>query len=120
MDRGANLGEQDLGQGGGSGQKDHLFTATTVSLWWGWCATAAKRINGTEVVFHGDPVPVGENAVVLLNHQEMTDVCVMFALAQAKERLGDLKWFVKDIVKYVVPGVGWGMLFLDCLYASPT
>ena len=51
------------------------------NLWWGWCAIAAERLHGTEVEFHGDPVPVQENAVVLLNHQEMTDVTVVFAFA---------------------------------------
>jgi 1-acyl-sn-glycerol-3-phosphate acyltransferase len=40
---------------------------------------------------------------------------VLFRVARRKERLGDLKWFVKDIIKYF-PGVGWGMLFLDCIF----
>jgi len=39
----------------------------------------------------------------------------MFTFARSKKSLGDLKWFVKDVLKYV-PGVGWGMLFLDCLF----
>ena len=43
----------------------------------------------------------------------MADITVTFSFARAKGRVGDLKWFVKDVLKYV-PGVGWGMLFLDC------
>jgi 1-acyl-sn-glycerol-3-phosphate acyltransferase len=83
------------------------------NTWWGWCALAAERLYGTAVIVSGDDVPARENAIVILNHQEMADITVIFSFARAKERLGDLKWFVKDILKYV-PGVGWGMLFLDC------
>jgi 1-acyl-sn-glycerol-3-phosphate acyltransferase len=85
------------------------------NLWWGWCAIVAEKLNRTRVEFFGDPIPMRENAVVILNHQEMADITVIFAFARAKESLGDLKWFVKDVLKYV-PGVGWGMLFLDCLF----
>ena len=83
--------------------------------WWGWCALGAEKLYEIDFVMTGDDVPVGENAILLLNHQEMTDIVVTFTLARAKKRVGDLKWFVKDILKYT-PGVGWGMLFLDCLF----
>lgn len=83
--------------------------------WWGWCALVAEKVYRIEFVMSGDNVPVQENAIVLLNHQEMADITVMFTFARSKKRLGDLKWFVKDVLKYV-PGVGWGMLFLDCLF----
>ena len=82
-------------------------------IWWGWCALGAEKIYGMTWVMSGDEVPKRENAIVVLNHQEMADIPVIFSFARAKERIGDLKWFVKDILKYV-PGVGWGMLFLDC------
>ena len=36
-------------------------------------------------------------------------------LRRLRQRLGDLKWFVKHAIKYV-PGIGWGMVFLDCLF----
>ena len=39
------------------------------------------------------------------------------AFAKSKGRLGDMKWIVKDPIKYV-PGVGWGMLFLDCIFVK--
>jgi len=56
-----------------------------------------------------------ENSIVVLNHQRMTDIPIVLAIAKQKGSIGDLKWFVKDILKYV-PGVGWGMLFLDCFF----
>ena len=82
-------------------------------IWWGWCALGAEKVYGTKWIMSGDDVPKKENAIVVLNHQDMADITVIFSFARAKERVGDLKWFVKDILKYV-PGVGWGMLFLDC------
>ena len=82
-------------------------------IWWGWCALGAEKVYGTTWIMSGDDVPMRENAIVVLNHQEMADITVTFSFARAKGRVGDLKWFVKDILKYV-PGVGWGMLFLDC------
>ncbi len=85
--------------------------------WWGWCDKTALKAYDIKVVTSGDSLPMRENAVVIMNHQEMTDITVMFNLARAKDRIGDLKWFVKDKLKYV-PGVGWGMLFLDCLFVK--
>jgi len=84
-------------------------------LWWGGCATGVRRIQGVQVEIIGDEVPGDDNAVVLCNHQSMSDIPVLFTLAQPRDRLGDLKWYVKDVLKYV-PGIGWGMLFLDCLF----
>lgn len=93
------------------------FNRSLAGLWWGWCAMTAERINGIRFHFLGDPLPVSENAIVLVNHQEMTDILVMLSVAKAQRTLGDLKWFVKDELKYV-PGIGWGMLFLDCLFVK--
>ncbi len=83
--------------------------------WWRWCDLWAEKINGTEIIFSGDELPLEENAIVILNHQALVDIPVAFRLARMKGRLGDMKWFVKDVLKYV-PGIGWGMLFLDCLF----
>jgi 1-acyl-sn-glycerol-3-phosphate acyltransferase len=62
-------------------------------------------------------MPGDENAIVFANHQQMPDILILMFLAQPKGRLGDMKWFVKDVLKYV-PGLGWGMLFLDCLFVK--
>lgn len=85
------------------------------NAWWGLCESMARLTYGIEIVITGDELPVKENGIVILNHQVMTDIPVIFSLAKQKGRLGDLKWFVKDVIKYF-PGVGWGMLFLDCLF----
>ena len=85
--------------------------------WWGWCVVMSRTLQRIRVEVTGDPVPPRENAIVVVNHQEMSDITFLFFLARAKERLGDLKWFVKDVIKWV-PGVGWGMVFLDCLFVK--
>jgi 1-acyl-sn-glycerol-3-phosphate acyltransferase len=90
------------------------FAADT---WWGWCVLASRHIHAIDVVVTGDPIPDRENAIVIANHQQMADITFLFFLARQKERLGDLKWIVKDVFKYV-PAVGWGMLFLDCVFVK--
>ncbi len=86
-------------------------------LWWGWCVVGAEKVFGVEPVFTGDEIPMHENAIVFANHQQMPDILVVMMLARRKDRLGDMKWFVKEPLKYV-PGVGWGMQFLDCLFVK--
>ena len=87
------------------------------NLWLSWCAIGAEKIYRIKFVMSGDDVPERENAIVVLNHQDMADIAVLFTFARSKKCLGDLKWFVKNILKYV-PGVGWGMLFIDCLFVK--
>jgi 1-acyl-sn-glycerol-3-phosphate acyltransferase len=91
------------------------FNRWCADTWWGWCDVIGERVYGIRVITTGDDLPMRENAVVVANHQQMTDIPVLFRLARTKGRLGDMKWFVKDVLKYV-PGVGWGMLFLDCIF----
>jgi 1-acyl-sn-glycerol-3-phosphate acyltransferase len=74
-------------------------------------------MNGMKIVVSGDEIPPLENAIVIANHQQMSDIFIIMMFAITKGRLGDLKWFVKDILKYA-PGVGWGMLFLDCVFVK--
>jgi 1-acyl-sn-glycerol-3-phosphate acyltransferase len=83
--------------------------------WWGLCVHTAHQINNAELVVTGDDIPMRENAIVVVNHQNMPDITWLMDFAKQKGRLGDMKWLVKDIIKYV-PGVGWGMLFIDCVF----
>jgi lysocardiolipin and lysophospholipid acyltransferase len=83
--------------------------------WWGLCVTGAERINGSRVVFTGDDVPMRENALLVVNHQQMPDITAVMKFCRTKDRLGDMKFFVKKQLKWV-PGMGWGMQFLDCLF----
>ena len=82
--------------------------------WWWLCDWLAERW-GISIEISGDDLPERENVMVIANHQAMTDINVLFRPARRLKRIGDLKWFVKDIIKYV-PGIGWGMIFLDCIF----
>lgn len=90
------------------------FNRFCANFWWGWVVVWSKWW-GTKVHFHGDDLPDRENVLVVCNHQEMTDILTLFFLARAKKSLGDLKFYAKNVIKYV-PGVGWGMQFLDCIF----
>jgi len=83
--------------------------------WWGWCVTGAELIYGVRVIFTGDDVPMRENALLIANHQQMPDITAIMKFCKTKDRLGDMKYFVKKQLKWV-PGMGWGMQFLDCLF----
>jgi 1-acyl-sn-glycerol-3-phosphate acyltransferase len=85
--------------------------------WWGWSCGLARLIHGTRLELSGDPLPAAENALVVSNHQTGADITFLAMLAHGKQRAGDLKWFVKHSLKYV-PGIGWGMLFLDNLFVK--
>jgi 1-acyl-sn-glycerol-3-phosphate acyltransferase len=89
------------------------FNRWAADTWWGLCVKVAARVWRVKIKVSGDDVPMRENSVVISNHQEMPDITVLMWFAKSKDRLGDLKWFVKDVIKYV-PGIGWGMLFIDC------
>jgi 1-acyl-sn-glycerol-3-phosphate acyltransferase len=84
---------------------------------WGLWVLMAEVMNRIELRFSGDVIPHRENAVLLANHQTMADIMVLLCFSWRCRRLGDVKWFVKDVVKYV-PGPGWGMRFLDCIFVK--
>ncbi len=94
-----------------------VYNRFAANTWWGLCDIAATRIHGVYLELTGDPIPKKENAIVVSNHQQMPDITFLFNLARAKGRLGDLKWFVKDNIKYV-PGIGWGMVFIGCIFVK--
>ena len=73
----------------------------------------SERVNGQRIIISGEELPTDENVLVLSNHQQMPDITTIMSMARSKGRLGDLKFFVKHAIKWV-PGVGWGMQFLNC------
>jgi 1-acyl-sn-glycerol-3-phosphate acyltransferase len=73
--------------------------------------------SGIDVALSGDSIPEGENIILISNHQGISDIPVLFKLAKMGKQIGHMKWFIKDVVKYV-PGVGWGMLFVDGLFVK--
>lgn len=89
------------------------FNRWAADNWWGGCVLYAERFIGQEVIVTGEDLPTDENALVVSNHQQMPDITTIMSLARRKGRLGDLKFFVKHALKWV-PGVGWGMQFINC------
>ncbi|HTL12244.1 MAG TPA: 1-acyl-sn-glycerol-3-phosphate acyltransferase [Bdellovibrionota bacterium] len=86
-------------------------------FWWGICVWSLEQIYGMRLELEGDTLPYGEDAIVICNHQQMSDIPVLMCLAQSKGRLGDMKWVVKQGLKYV-PLIGWGMQMLGCLFVK--
>jgi|GEM_PF-276847 len=84
---------------------------------WGIWVILSEAQNKVKVRFTGDAPVWKENSFVILNHQSSLDILVLLSFAWRCGRLGDMKWFVKDIIKYI-PGIGWGMLFLDCVFVK--
>ena len=82
---------------------------------WGWWAIGMDKLVGLQVRVTGDSLPERENAIVVANHQGMADILVLLCLAHDRKSVGNVKWLVKDIIKYV-PGIGWGMLFVQCIF----
>ena len=82
---------------------------------WGMWVIMGEAMLGIKVRLIGDQPPIKQNALVLANHRSMADIVALLSFAWRCGRLGDLKWFVKDQLKWV-PGVGWGMKFLDCIF----
>jgi 1-acyl-sn-glycerol-3-phosphate acyltransferase len=91
------------------------FNRWAANTWWGLCVRTARHVMGVRPEVTGDALPQRENAIILCNHQEMPDITLLMDLALAHGRLGDLKFFVKQPIKFV-PGIGWGMIFLDCVF----
>ncbi|MEE2789152.1 MAG: 1-acyl-sn-glycerol-3-phosphate acyltransferase, partial [Myxococcota bacterium] len=79
---------------------------------WGIWILMAEKLARTDMIFTGDDMPHGENAILVANHQTMADILMIICFAWRCGRLGNLKFFVKDEFKYV-PGPVWGMLFMD-------
>jgi len=86
-------------------------------LWWGWCVRVAQGLYGTHVVQTGAALPPREDAIVLANHQQMADITFLMFPARAAGRLGDMKWMLKRVIRWV-PGVGWGLAFLDNVFLA--
>lgn len=85
--------------------------------WFGFLRWVMEVPLQIQIEQYGDTLPKRENAFVIVNHQAMADIPVLLTLAARSRRLGDLKWYVKDPLKWS-PGVGWGLLFLDCLFVK--
>lgn len=93
-------------------EKANLAFAYT---YWKFCRILLEDIYQIRVVITGDSLPQGESVLLFCNHQQMPDILALMPLADRYGRLADMKWFAKDVIKYI-PGIGWGMLFLHCIF----
>jgi 1-acyl-sn-glycerol-3-phosphate acyltransferase len=91
------------------------FNRACASHVWGFWLWMCKHVARIDIRCSGDALPPKENVLVLSNHQSMADIMMLLWLGQRCERLGDTKFFVKDVLKFV-PGPGWGMVFLDYIF----
>lgn len=85
-------------------------------LWWSLQA-AVMTFFGVRVTVSGDKLPLKENALLLGNHQEMSDIPSLIPLARAQKSIGSMKWFAKEMLKHI-PGPGWGMRFIGCVFLA--
>lgn len=85
-----------------------------VRAWWIFCAWSLEKICGIEFILTGSSLPEDENAIVIANHQCMSDILVILWFAWKKQSAQKLKWFAKEKLKWL-PGIGWGLIFLDSL-----
>jgi 1-acyl-sn-glycerol-3-phosphate acyltransferase len=83
--------------------------------YWSYLGFMAQTFGGMSVDVTGDRLPYDENALLLANHQSAADIVVQLIVGRTYNRLGDMKFFVKDALKWV-PGPGWGMVFLECIF----
>lgn len=89
---------------------------TAVSLViWGYWAWALKHIIGLKIHYTGDKLPPSESSLILANHQGFTDIMALLCFGFENSSVQYMKWMVKDTLKYV-PAIGWGMLFVDCVF----
>jgi 1-acyl-sn-glycerol-3-phosphate acyltransferase len=84
-------------------------------VYWSILVWFLEKVYRVRLEWHCAELPSREDAILIANHQTAVDVLPLFALAARSERMGDMKFFVKDVFKYI-PGPGWGMLFLDCIF----
>lgn len=83
--------------------------------WWSMTAWCAENIQGVKIEIRGEPIPDHENALLIVNHRGLIDPLALLCLGYRHKRLQDMKYFVKDVLKFV-PGVGWGLYFLDNIF----
>jgi 1-acyl-sn-glycerol-3-phosphate acyltransferase len=82
---------------------------------WGWWGFAVQKICGLEVVVSGDAITEHENAIVICNHQEMADIIVILCYAFNLGTVSRTTWMAKNVIRFV-PGLGWGLAFLDTVF----
>eukprot|EP00245_Coleochaete_scutata_P001988 TRINITY_DN12521_c0_g1_i1.p1 TRINITY_DN12521_c0_g1~~TRINITY_DN12521_c0_g1_i1.p1 ORF type:complete len:394 (+),score=50.34 TRINITY_DN12521_c0_g1_i1:98-1279(+) len=86
-------------------------------LFGSWLSTyplVFEAINGCQVVFTGDQLPLRERALVIVNHRTEVDWMYLWSLAYRKGRIGELRFALKSTVRNV-PIFGWAFYCLEFL-----
>lgn len=92
------------------------FNAKCAAFWWYLLVNSLEGVCGVKVEVSGDePVHEAHSAFIISNHQSLLDPLVILIIARKLKALSYLKWFVKDSLRYV-PLIGWGLLFLNCVF----
>ena len=71
---------------------------------------------GNKLVLTGDQ-PRHENVIAFGNHQSMIDIIMLWRWTAPLGLAGWIRWFAKYELKFV-PGLGWGMQFLNTLFVK--
>lgn len=85
------------------------------TFYWSGLVLVVRHILRVQIKWQCDIISESEDAILIANHQSAVDVIPLLALACKSNRVGDMKFFVKDMFKYI-PGIGWGMIFLDFVF----
>ena len=91
------------------GRVGHARTLNTMvdKLIWYHMVWMLEVWGGSRIELYGDELPVRESALLISNHIFLADFWPFFSIALRKGRLGCIKIFSKNNVKYL-PGFGWG------------
>ncbi len=85
--------------------------------YWSYVVWLLETVYNLQVDIECEPaqIPIGETIIIVANHQSYVDPLVLLAVSRRYKAIGDLRFFVKDGLKFV-PGPGWGMYFIDCIF----
>jgi 1-acyl-sn-glycerol-3-phosphate acyltransferase len=86
-----------------------------VGFWENYFIFVSENILGITPVVSGDALVKSESTFLIANHQAMTDCNFIFFVARMMDRLKDMKFFVKNSVRYF-PGIGPALLFVEMIF----
>lgn len=87
------------------------------ATYWSLLVLWQRHVLNLRVIYSGDSVPPRQSALVIANHQCMTDIPALLDLAYRSQTLTGMKYFVKRELLWI-PGFGWGMRMLDFLFVK--
>ncbi|WCJ35299.1 lysophosphatidyl acyltransferase 4 [Euphorbia peplus] len=82
------------------------------SLWLSMWPFLFEKINGTKIVFSGDPVPEKERVLIIANHRTEVDWMYLWNLALRKGGLPCIKYMLKSSLMKL-PIFGWAFHSLE-------